>query len=88
MGPGRPHGRRLRTLSGNQVRALRQQPHTGVAIIGDIARKVDVNIDKEIMPGLYYDLESMRRALIDIKSRADHVLPTHDWSVLDFGKSA
>ncbi len=59
-----------------------------VAIIGDIARKVDLNIDKEIMPGLYYDLESMRRALIDIKSRADHVLPTHDWSVLEFAKDS
>ena len=57
-------------------------------IIRDIARKVDLNIEKEIMPGLYYDLESMRRALIDIKSRADHALPTHDWSVLEFGKGA
>lgn len=53
-----------------------------VAIIGDIARKVELNIEKEIMPGLYYDLESMRRALVDIKSRADRVLPTHDWSVV------
>lgn len=59
-----------------------------VAIIGDIARKVELNIDKEIMPGLYYDLESMRRALVDIKSRADRVLPTHDWSVLEFGDGA
>lgn len=59
-----------------------------VAIIGDIARKVELNIDKEIMPGIYYDLESMRRALIDIKSRADHILPTHDWQVVDFGKPA
>ena len=59
-----------------------------VAIIGDIARKVELNLEKEIMPGLYYDLESMRRALVDIKSRADRVLPTHDWSVLEFGKSS
>ena len=57
-----------------------------VAIIGDIARKVELNIEKEIMPGLFYDLESMRRALIDIKSRADIILPTHDWSVIELRK--
>ncbi len=57
-----------------------------VAIIGDIARKLDLNIDKEILPGIYYDLDSMRRALIDIKSRADVILPTHDWKVLEGGK--
>lgn len=62
--------------------------HGTVAIIGDIARKVELNIDKEIPPGLYYDLESMRRALVDIKTRADHVLPTHDWRVLEFGDPA
>ena len=39
------------------------------------------------MPGLYYDLESMRRALIDIKSRAGIILPTHDWNVLEICKS-
>lgn len=60
-------------------------PDGTVAIIGDIARKVDLNIEKEIMPGLYYDLESMRRALIDIKSRTDRVLPTHDWQVVGGG---
>ena len=57
-----------------------------VAIIGDIARKLDLNIEKEILPGIYYDLDSMRRALIDIKSRADAILPTHDWNVLEGGK--
>lgn len=57
-----------------------------VAIIGDIARKLDLNIEQEIMPGIYYDLDSMRRALIDIKSKADTILPTHDWNVLPGGK--
>ena len=57
-----------------------------VAIIGDIARKLDLNIEQEIMPGIYYDLDSMRRALIDIKSKADVILPTHDWNVLPGGK--
>jgi glyoxylase-like metal-dependent hydrolase (beta-lactamase superfamily II) len=60
--------------------------HGTAAIVGDIARKVELNVDQEIPPGLYYDLESMRRALVDIKRRADHVLPTHDWRVLEFGK--
>ena len=57
-----------------------------VAIIGDIARKLDLNIEQEILPGIYYDLDSMRRALIDIKSKADVILPTHDWNVLPGGK--
>lgn len=57
-----------------------------VAIVGDIARKTELNIDQEIPPGLYYDLEAMRRALVDIKRRADRVLPTHDWRVLEFEK--
>jgi len=59
-----------------------------VAMVGDIARKVELNIEREIPPGLYYDLESMRRALIDIKCRADVILPTHDWRVMEFGKPA
>ena len=57
-----------------------------MAIIGDIARKLDLNIEQEILPGIYYDLDSMRRALIDIKSSADTILPTHDWNVLPGGK--
>lgn len=57
-----------------------------VAIVGDIARKVELNIEQEVPPGIYYDLEAMRRALVDIKRRADRVLPTHDWRVLEFGK--
>lgn len=52
------------------------------AIVGDIARKVDLNIEQAIPPGIYYDLEAMRRALADIARRADIVLPTHDWDTL------
>ena len=56
------------------------------AIVGDIARKVDLNIHQAIPPGIYYDLEKMRRALADIARRADIVLPTHDWDTLVRGK--
>ena len=56
------------------------------AIVGDIARKVDLNITQAIPPGIYYDLEKMRRALCDIGDRADLVLPTHDWDTLERGR--
>jgi N-acyl homoserine lactone hydrolase len=56
------------------------------AIVGDIARKVDLNITQGIPPGIYYDLEKMRRALADIARRADLILPTHDWETLAAGK--
>ena len=56
------------------------------AIVGDIARKVDLNIEQAIPPGIYYDLEKMRRALADIGQRADIVLPTHDWGTMERGK--
>jgi glyoxylase-like metal-dependent hydrolase (beta-lactamase superfamily II) len=55
------------------------------AIVGDIARKVDLNIRQAIPPGIYYDLEKMRRALADIARRADIILPTHDWDTLTRG---
>lgn len=57
------------------------------AIVGDIARKVELNIRQGIPPGIYYDLEAMRRALADIAQRADHVLPTHDWNVIELAES-
>jgi N-acyl homoserine lactone hydrolase len=60
--------------------------HGTAAIVGDIARKVDVNVDQAIPPGIYYDLERMRRALADVARRADVVLPTHDWGSLERGK--
>jgi N-acyl homoserine lactone hydrolase len=56
------------------------------AIVGDIARKVDLNVRQAVPPGIYYDLEKMRRALADIARRADVVLPTHDWDTLTRGK--
>lgn len=55
------------------------------AIVGDIARKVDLNIAQGVPPGIYYDLEAMRRALADIGRRADVILPTHDWDTMKAG---
>jgi glyoxylase-like metal-dependent hydrolase (beta-lactamase superfamily II) len=57
------------------------------AIVGDIARKVGLNISQGIPPGIYYDLESMRRALLEISRSADVILPTHDWGVLEKRKA-
>lgn len=63
------------------------QTSAGIAaIVGDIARKLEVNINEAIPPGIYYDLEKMRRALADIRRRADVILPTHDWDTLSRGK--
>jgi glyoxylase-like metal-dependent hydrolase (beta-lactamase superfamily II) len=56
------------------------------AIVGDIARKVDVNMEQAIPPAIYYNLEAMRRALADIRNRADHILPTHDWDPIERGR--
>jgi len=56
------------------------------AIVGDIARKVDLNLEQAIPPAIYYDLEKMRRALADIARRADVVLPTHDWDTMERGR--
>jgi glyoxylase-like metal-dependent hydrolase (beta-lactamase superfamily II) len=52
------------------------------AIVGDIARKIDLNIRQLIPPGIYYDLEATRRALADIARRSDRILPTHDWDTM------
>lgn len=56
------------------------------AIVGDIARKVELNIEQAILPAIYYDLERMRRALADIARRADVILPTHDWDTMTRGR--
>ncbi len=53
-----------------------------LALVGDIVRKVDLNVEREIPPGLFYDLESTRRAILDIKRRADRVLPSHDPTIV------
>ena len=52
-----------------------------LALVGDIVRKVDLNVGKEIPPGLFYNLESTRRAILDIKRRGDHIFPAHDPSI-------
>lgn len=52
-----------------------------VSIVGDMVRKVDLNIDRCVPPGLFYDLEAMRRALLDIRHRSDRILPAHDPAV-------
>ena len=49
-----------------------------VSIVGDMVRKVDLNVDKVIPPGLFYDLEAMRRAMVDIRRRSSRILPAHD----------
>ena len=56
-----------------------------VALVGDMVRKVDLNVGKAIPPGLFYDLESMMRALADIKERADLIYPAHDPQVARLG---
>lgn len=49
-----------------------------LSIVGDIVRKVDLNVGRGVPPGLYYSLEHMRRALVDIARRSDVIWPTHD----------
>lgn len=56
-----------------------------VGLVGDMVRKVDLNIGKQIPPGLFYDLESMMRAMADIRERADLVYPAHDPRVARLG---
>jgi glyoxylase-like metal-dependent hydrolase (beta-lactamase superfamily II) len=49
-----------------------------VGMVGDMVRKVDLNIEQGIPPGIFYDLEAMLRAMADIRERADLVYPGHD----------
>lgn len=49
-----------------------------VGMVGDMVRKVDLNVRKCIPPGIYYDLEQMQRAMRDIARRSDVVYPAHD----------
>lgn len=54
----------------------------GTAIIlGDIVRNVELNIEKQVPPGLYYDLRSMQKALARIKKDGRFFLPTHDYEI-------
>lgn len=54
-----------------------------VGCVGDMVRKVDLNIRKAIPPGIYYDLEQMQRAMRDIALRGDIIYPAHDPLVLE-----
>ena len=54
-----------------------------VALVGDMVRKVDLNVRRAIPPGLYYDLEQMQRAMHDIARRGDVIYPAHDPAVLE-----
>ena len=49
-----------------------------VGLVGDMVRKVDLNVGLGIPPGIFYNLESMLRAMSDIKKRADLIYPGHD----------
>jgi hypothetical protein len=64
---------------------LRRDFRGTAVIVGDIARKIELNIRRLTPPGLYYDLEAIRRAPADMARKADLILPTHDWDVLARG---
>lgn len=49
-----------------------------LSLVGDIIRKIDINVDREIPPGLFYDFEEIRRAILDIKRRSDIIWTGHD----------
>jgi N-acyl homoserine lactone hydrolase len=57
-----------------------------LALVGDIIRKLDVNVEQGIPPGLYYDLEDTRRAIADIRRRADVIWPTHTPDVAELAR--
>ena len=54
-----------------------------IGCVGDMVRKVDMNVRKAIPPGIYYDLEQMQRAMRDITLRGDIIYPSHDPMVLE-----
>ncbi len=51
-------------------------------LLGDIARNVHLNIEKQIPPGLYYDLRSMQATLARLRREGTFFYPTHDYDVL------
>lgn len=57
-----------------------------VALVGDMVRKVELNVDKQIPPGLFYNLESMMHAMADIRERADLIYPAHDPHIARLGE--
>jgi glyoxylase-like metal-dependent hydrolase (beta-lactamase superfamily II) len=63
--------------------AVYVQTAAGTAVIlGDIARNVEMNIKQGIPPGLFYDLEAMRRAMLRIEHDATFALPSHDYDMV------
>lgn len=58
-------------------------PDGVVALVGDMVRKVELNVGRAIPPGIYYDLEQMQRAMRDIALRGDIIYPAHDPMVLE-----
>jgi len=51
-------------------------------LLGDIARNVNLNIEKQIPPGLYYDLRSMQITLARLRREGKFFYPTHDYDVM------
>jgi N-acyl homoserine lactone hydrolase len=51
-------------------------------LLGDIARNIVLNIEKQIPPGLYYDLRSMQATLARLRKDGTFFYPTHDYDVL------
>lgn len=51
-------------------------------ILDDIARNVEMNIRQGIPPGLFYDLEATRRAMLWIERDAIFALPSHDYEMI------
>ncbi|MFB4162296.1 N-acyl homoserine lactonase family protein [Alteribacillus sp. JSM 102045] len=66
---------------GSQAVYVNTEVGTAV-ILGDIARKVDLNINQGIPPGLFYDLEATYRAMNKIKKEANVILPSHDYELV------
>jgi len=51
-------------------------------LLGDIARNVELNIEKQVPPGLYYDLRSMQATLATLRKDGRFFYPTHDYGVV------
>lgn len=55
------------------------------AIAGDLCRNIKLNIEYQLPPAIYYDLEAMQTALWRLKREADIILPAHDLAVYEMG---
>jgi len=66
---------------GSQAVYVETQEGTAI-LLGDITRNVELNIEQEIPPGLYYDLRSMQAALAKLRKEGKFFYPTHDYEVL------